>query len=443
MTIICVSLSHKTASVSLREQCAFSTAERDAVLSRFATGQFDAQLPFSELAILSTCNRVELYAALPENDVPGASLQSSLAAFFSESRSVDACILEPALRRFAGEAAAIHLCRVSAGLESMVVGESEILGQVGNAVESAVRHGSAGPVLPVVFRTAIRAGRRARSETAIGRNPTSVSTVAVHLAEEIAAGTGGRRVLLVGAGKMGARAADVLRSRGGWDISVASRSHERATSVAAAVGGCDALGFERLSEAIAAADIVITSSSAPHTIVSRELVEALSTGRVGRQLAFIDVAVPRDVEDSVRDVPGVRVFDMDDLQARVERTSAEHGKEIPRVEAIIREEMEDLSEWMKGRALAPILSDLRRRAEEIRQRELARTVEYLGGVEPEVYDQMDRLTRSLVSKLLHEPTKYLRSQAGSMQSAEYVDLARRLFGLADSGSEPTAPTELS
>ena len=434
MTILCLGLSHRTASVELRERLDFTSISMRAVLARFGCGQDARPKSISELAILSTCNRLELYACVHEADASRAAVAhgpfAPLLDFLVETRGLPASEFEAHLYRHIGTEAIEHLCRVAAGLDSMVLGESQILGQVVEAREVARGQGAVGPVLSALFRTAIRAGKRARAETAISRNPASVSSVAVRLAEQVIGRLADRRVLVIGAGEMGTLAVEALRARGVQQIAVANRTRQRVAELAERWGG-QALSFEQLAEAIRQADIVIASTGAPHTLIRPALVREVMIGRAGQPLVFIDIAVPRNVDPAVGEIPNVRVFDIDSLQARLEGAIAERQNEVPRVEAIVAQEVMAFEEWLRGVEILPVITDLRQKAEAVRQRELDRTLRHLPHLDPQTREHIEHLSRSLVNKLLHEPTVRLRAEAGNGQAAKYAETVRHLFGLTE------------
>jgi glutamyl-tRNA reductase len=337
MTLICLGISHHTAPVELRDRMTYSTPALRAALAsvKAAPDRFHV----SELALLSTCNRLEVYAMTANGGPPP---WTSLLEFLEETLPVLPPDAEPYLFRHTGSAAAAHLCRVAAGLDSMVLGESEILGQVGSAHKEALAQGACGPGMSRFFQTAVRAGRRARQETAIGRNPASVSSVAVEAAVRMWGQLRQRRVTIVGAGRMGRKTAAALRDRGVEDFTVVNRTRERAVELAEEWAATQ-LDFDRLPDAIAGADIVITSTSAPHVVITHAMARDAVAQRNGRPLLFIDIAVPRDVDPAVRQIEGIQIIDLDDLQARLGETISQRQKEVPRVEAIITEELTRLN----------------------------------------------------------------------------------------------------
>lgn len=334
MTVFCVGVDHVSAPLALRARMSFPTDSMD---SAFEAAMRDLPVP-GELAILSTCNRVELYAALGDDGFDRDKGAAALARFLARQRGVAAEEFEPALRVYAGADAERHLCRVASGLESLVVGESEILAQVIDAYGRGRRRSVIAANLAPAFDTAVRAGRRARAETALGRHPSSVSSVAMRLAEELAPRLQGNRALFVGAGKMGRIAVQRLSAGGRWHVTVTSRTEENAEELAARNSACFA-PYERLAESIAGADVVFTATSAPAAIVDVPLVRAAMAARRDRPIVFIDVAVPPNVDAAVRAIGGVSLFDVDDLRPRVDAALEQRRRAVPRVEAIIEDEL--------------------------------------------------------------------------------------------------------
>ena len=431
MSLACLTITHHTAPAALRDRLTYTSGALDVALARAGCGRAEGLRPVSELVILSTCNRLELYAVVSGSAGRDAAW-AALSGFLAETLAVDPPEFEDHLVRYADGEAARHLCRVAAGLESMVLGESEILGQVADAHKAALSQRSTGPVLSALFRAAIRAGKRARTETAIGRNPASVGSVAIELAAQAAGDLAGRCVAVVGAGRMARKAVTALRARGVGEILVVNRTHAAAAELARE-WGAEALSFERLPEVLARADIVVSSTSAPHTIIGAPLTRQAMVDRQ-RPLVFIDIAVPRDVDAAVREIPAVHVFDLDDFRARLDRTSVERRKEVPRVEAIVAEEGRLFEEWLAGVDLLPVVSELRQKAEALRREELVRMLERWPGLDDALRDQLDHFSRALVNKLLHQPTQRLRAEAGNGHAVEFAQVARALFGLGGARS---------
>ena len=411
--LVCLGLSHRTAPVELRERIG-------------ALGLGAERCPaVLEHATLQTCYRVELYARLTSG-VEDA--RDELVDALSTAHGVPRELLLDHLYVHVGEDATRHLCRVAAGLDSLVLGEAEILGQVGDAYESARGAGTAGPGLALLFRTAITAGRRARFETAIGANPATASSMALALAEGALGGLRDKSLLVVGAGRIGLQTLKAAEGRGVARVAIANRTLERA---AEAARGFDASvhGLDELPQALADADVVVTATSSESPVVSTTAVRAAMSGRGERQLVIVDLAVPADVERDAGEVSGVRLFDVDDLRAGLDDAMASRLREVPKVEAVVEEEVEDFGRRYRELEVEPLLSELRRQAESIRARELERALEDLGDVDPAVAERMEHLSRTLVKRLLHDPTVRARERAGAGNADDVADAVRDLFGI--------------
>ena len=433
MQIICLGLSHHTAPVELRERLAYSHAALQAALARCGCGR-DAHLQgVAELVILSTCNRLELYAAVSglrgsAEEAEESVLFSPLLSFIAETRSLPVAEFEAHLYHHEGREAVEHLCRVAAGLDSMILGEPQVLGQVTEAYQAALGHGAIGPVLSVLFRTAIHAGKRARTETAISRNPSTVGSVAVKLAGAVVGDLASAHVLILGAGEMAELAVEALRARGASRIAVVSRTHDRAVQLAQR-WGAQSLTFEQLVDALAAADIVIASTTAPHVLVTPDLARAAIAHRPERPLIFIDIAVPRNVDPDVSRLSNVHCYDIDDLQSRLNGALAEREREIPRVEALVAEEASAFMNWLRGLDIASLVAELRAKADALRRAEVEKTLRHLPRLDEMERQRIETLTESLVNKLLHAPTLRLKAEVGNGHAAEYAAAARYLFAL--------------
>jgi glutamyl-tRNA reductase len=426
MAVLFVGTSHATAPLALIERLAFTPDDAAALLASITRGDRSPALPLRELIVLSTCHRVELYAvSADESTRPSAALDALANVLTNRVR--DGEPPDANMRRLVGAEATRHLFRVAAGLESMVLGESEVLGQVTSALELAVRVGSAGHVLTPLFEAAVRVGRRARSETEIGSAPASVSSIAADLAEELADDLRGRRVLFLGGGKIASLTAKALRGHGYWDMSVAP-SPNADVSAGAKEFGATAVAAESVGRAIAESDLVIVCTGSP-VVVDAPTVRAAMRGRMARPLAFIDLASDVPLDREVHELPGVRVVGAHELRERIDHAIASRRRETPLVETIVEEEIRAMQARADDSSLSGVVGALRARAEEIRQRELARALAALPNVEPEVRTQMERLSASLVSKLLDEPTRRLRAEAGQGQANPYADITRELFGL--------------
>src|SRR5262249_2752698 len=366
-----------------------------------------------EAVCLSTCNRTELYLA--DETAADAERRGEAALLALEAD------LGPALYRLQDEAAALHLFRVAAGLDSMVPGEGEILGQVRAAYEV----GSTGPILDRLFRQALYAGRKARVETAIGESPASVSSAAAALAEQVFGDLRDRKVLVVGAGKIGDLAARNLLTRGASIAWVANRTMNRGAELAARFGG-DAVGLDRIEEQLASADVVISSTSAPGWILERAQVERVLPQRKGRPLFLIDLAVPRDLDPAIHELDGCYLYDIDDVQAVVAETLAGRRREAERAEAIVAGEAERFRGWQASLDVVPAIASLRARAEEIRSAELDRAK-----LNESERRAAESVTAAVLNKLLHLPTIRMKEAAAAADGVIYADAVRHLFGLED------------
>lgn len=420
-SIVCLGLSHHTAPVAVREQLSCSFMNLDGILQAFHA-ETDSHL--SELVILSTCNRLELYAVTDMAD-PRRSLTDYLARIHGPAVTTFADYLY----FYTGETAVNHLARTATGLESRILGEPQILGQVTEAYMTAVKNHTVGPVLRRVFASAIRAGKRTRTETAISKNPASISSVAIAQAQKITGDLSRKSALIIGAGEMAELALKALQSRKIGGVTVVNRSCPRAQQLTAQWGG-SAYGLDHLDDLLQSADIVISATGAPHYILDAAAVQQTMHNQ-RRTLVLIDIAVPRDIDPATSEIPGVHLFDVDNLQKDLDRALTTRQQEIPRVEAIIAEEYAVLTSQLHELEATPFIADLRKKAEQIRQQELARTLHHLGDVDPLIVEHFQFLSRSLVNKLLHEPTIRVKEQASNGRATQYLDTARHLFGLEE------------
>ena len=415
--IVIVGVSHKTAPLEVREALAFPKDGLADALRRLREG-----LGLPEAMILSTCNRVEIYSRRVDEGSGAA-----LASFLSEFHGRDPGQLAPHLYRVEGEAAVRHAFRVAASLDSLVIGEPQILGQVKEAYQIAEAADSLGAALNALRNRSLAAAKRARTDTGIGHNAVSVSYVAVELARKIFGELKDRRVLLVGAGKMTELAARHLVRSGARATVLGGRTFAKAEELAAALGG-RAAPFESLRQELAEADIVISGTGAPGIVVHREDVEAARGTRL-RPLFVIDIAVPRDVEASVATLSGVFLYDLDDLKSVAEANIRERQKEAAAAEAIVEREVVEFLAWQKSLDVVPLLIELRRRGDEIRKEEIARARKRLGNLTPDQEAVLEAATASIVNKLLHPPTVALKEIAQNGRGLDQVALIRKLLGL--------------
>ena len=401
MSLVLVGTSHRLSPVEVRERVAFDLEGSAELARRMAGG--------GEAVCLSTCNRTELY--LVDANPDAAEARASVALLGDEVE----------LYRMTDEAAALHLFRVAAGLDSLVPGEGEILGQVRDAYEAGAR----GPVLDRLFREALRVGKKVRTETAINESPASVSSAAAALAQQVFGDLAGCRVLLVGAGEVSELAARALAARGATISAVTSRTEANAQRLAEAFDA-RAVPFALLGVELERADVVVSSTSSPEPILSRGQVP----DRKGRPLFLIDLAVPRDVDPAVARLEDCYLYDIDDLQAVVRESLSGRRREADRAEAIVEREAERFRDWQASLQVVPAIASLRERAESIRSGELAKAEGRLEGLSESERRTVESLTTQIVNKLLHVPIVRLK-QAAATEGTGYVEVARDLFDLPD------------
>ncbi len=422
MYIHCLGLNHATAGLDLRERLAFRAEEVQAALARLGCGEgFDG---IQEMVILSTCNRVELYAVMAHDD------PQTLLDFLTETRGVRGDELRAHTYHFLNEEAAHHLFSVAAGLDSLVIGEPQILGQVVDALELARGQGTTGTLLNRLFRAAIHAGKRARTETHISRNSASVATLAATLAERTVHDVRAAQIVILGAGEMAELTVEALRKRGAQHILVVNRTLARARSLAER-WGAQIMTFERLEEALLQADILISSTGAPHTLIQAAMVGAVMAQRAQRALVMIDIAVPRDIAPVAAEIPGVWLYDMDSLDRQLQQSLQARQDEIPHVEAILQEELDDFAAYLNSLDMLPLIAELGVYAERIRQNELEKTLRHLPNLSPAERKRVEKLTQALVKKLLAPAIQRLKSEAGGNHAPEYATVVRTLFPLED------------
>ena len=415
MTLVLVGISHHRAPVEMRERVALDLEQAGGLARQLAGEGLEA-------VCLSTCNRTELYVSGP--DV--WRVEARAGAALDELAGGAHPTVAAAFYRLRGEAAALHLFRVAAGLDSMVPGEGEILGQVRAAYEA----GAPGPVLDYVFREAVHAGKKVRTQTAIAESPASVPAAGAALAQQVFGDLAGCEVLLVGAGKATELAARNLLSRGARIAFVANRSVDRAAALAADVGA-EPLALDELPAKLVRADVVVSSTSAPGYVLAREDVAAALSARRGRPLFLIDLAVPRDLDPAIHELESCYLYDIDDLEAVVAESLAGRRREAEHAEAIVAEQAARFREWEAALDVVPAIASLRARAEEIRAAELARLGGRLGGLSEADWRAVESATARIVDKLLHLPTVRMKQAAVTADGVLYADAVRHLFGLGE------------
>src|SRR3954470_8784253 len=422
MRLFAVGLSHRTAPVDLRECVDYARGGLDTALSALAS-----QGVGREVVVLSTCNRAEIYA-VGDSDATA----EGVGRFFSEYHKLPHAAVAEHLYHRRGADAARHLFRVAAGLDSLVVGEPQILGQVKAAYSTASDLHYTGTLTNRLFHSAFAAGKRVRAETGLGEGAVSVSYAAIALARKIFGHLKGRNVLILGAGEMAKLTGVHLQAQQVRQIAIASRTFASAENLAAHLGG-RAVAWQALDEALADADIVITATGAAEPVLTRARMEDVMRPRRSRPVFVIDIAVPRDVEPGVGDLDQVFLYNIDDLQTIVKENLARRGEELARAEAIVDEEGARFTAWMQSREIVPTVVALRRRFEAIRQSELTRLEPKLAGLPPEARARVDEITRLIVEKLLLTPTEQLKSLSDETTATAYADALSKLFSLQETG----------
>ena len=418
MKLALAGVSHHQAPIELRERVAVDLDAAGALARKLA----QADDVDCEAVVLSTCNRTELYLASVDDGTLAAYADRALLELAGD----EADALAPVAYRLADESAALHLFRVAAGLDSLVPGEGEILGQVRDAFEA----GAPGPLLDRTFRMALHAGRRARVETAIGESPASVPAAAAALAEQVFEGLRGRSVVLVGAGRTSELTAKNLRSRGATVTAVVNRSTERGERLAASLNAT-AIGLDGLAGVLSGADIVVSSTSAHGFVLTADELAGSLRARRGRAVLFVDLAVPRDIDPTLASIDGCFVYDIDDLEAVVSASLQGRRSEAVQAERIVAAEAERFRAWQASLAVVPAITSLRARAEEIRAAELARIEARLERLPQSEREVVDTVTAQIVNKLLHLPTVRMKEAAVTPDGLLYADVVRHLFGLGE------------
>ena len=414
MALTLVGVSHRTAPLPVRERIVVSATE-----TRRALGDLLADSGAREALVISTCNRTEFYVAGGADPVP------SVLATFSRRLGEAA---EPYAYVRRDREAVRHLFSVAAGLDSMILGEAQIQGQVRDSWE--LGRAASGVVLNRLFQSALGAASRVRTETSLGRGAASVSSAAVQLAKQIFGSLAGRRAMILGAGEMAELALECLVAEGVQTAVVANRTHERATELAAK-HGATAMHVDECWSELAGVDVLLCSTAAPHPVVRPAHLEPAVAARGDRPLCILDIALPRDVDPSVRALDNVYLYDLDDLQAVVAANLERRRAELPAAEEVIRGEGDKFWQWLTGLAAVPTLTQFRSEMDRIREREVANAMKKLAHLSPEEREAFEQFSRSLMNKFLHEPSVKLREAASNGGGLGIVDAVRYLFGLPD------------
>ncbi len=421
MHLILVGLSHKTAPIEIREKLTFPADTQPEALTAITSSP-----QIAEALLLSTCNRTEVYAVAASED---AGVDAVL-DFVCSYHGLDRGELSRYLYIIHGDAVVRHLFRVVASLDSMVVGEAQVLGQVKEAYDHALNNGATSRVFNKLFRQSFEVGKRVRSETAIGESAVSISYAAVELARKVFETLEGRTILVLGAGKMSELTAKHLVANGVKRVLVANRTYERAVELAERFNG-EPVAYGDLFGAMAESDIVISSTAATQYVVGKAQVAAAMSGRRNRPLFLIDIAVPRDIDPAVNEVGEVFLYDIDDLNGVVESNLDDRMREARRAESIIDEEIGEFERWLESMEVVPTIAAMRAKADAIRMGEYEKAMKRLGGLSPKEAQAVEAMGNAIVNKMLHEPSTFLRDVSREKGGYEYVDAARRLFGLAE------------
>ncbi|MDN5347787.1 MAG: glutamyl-tRNA reductase [Clostridia bacterium] len=426
MFIAVTGLNHRTATVEIREKLAYSTHSLPAALRDLKN-----RPGIEGCVILSTCNRTEVCTAAASQK---AALEEA-AGFLSERCGLSSEELKNYLYNYTMADAVRHLFRVAAGLDSMILGEAQVLAQVKEAYELALAAGATNGVLNTLWQQAIMVGKRVRTETKIDHNTVSISYAAVELARQVFGELRGRSVLVIGAGKMSTLAAKYLKSNGVTTVLVSNRSFEKAKALAEEIGG-QAFRLDALAEILPAADIVISCTAASHFILRASQVQAALEQRGGRPLMLIDIAVPRDIEPATGELPGASLYDIDDLQQVVLNNLTERQKAANQAEKIIEEEVHAFLRYLGSLNVVPTITALKEKAEYIKRAELARAFNRLGPLSEREKKIIGSLANSIVNQLLHEPIIALKAMAATPEGPLYNQALQRLFNLQTSAAEP-------
>jgi glutamyl-tRNA reductase len=417
--ILALGVSHKTAPLDLRERLSLTEGRAVAALRELTEAA-----TIVEAAAISTCNRTELYLVVSDP----IEAESEALGVLTRKAEIRPTELLGHLYSLRGVDAARHLLRVTAGLDSMIVGEAEIQGQVKRAYELALVEGATGPILNRLFRGALAAGGRARNETAISERGVSIPSVAVEVAQRALGDLTERKVLMIGAGGTAELVARALVSRGVDTVFVANRHHDRALGLAQRFEG-EAIRFENLPEQLTEVDLVVSTTNSPHHIIERDGLETVMGERGGRPIVLLDIAVPRDVEPGCREVAGVSVYDIDDVQQIVERNAGARQAEATRAERIIETELDRFQRWLASLEVVPTITALRERGDEVVRRVLAENENRWESLGEADRARMELMAKAIASRILHEPTRRIRRAAGHDDAYQYVSAMRELFGL--------------
>jgi glutamyl-tRNA reductase len=432
--IIIVGINHKTAPVELREKLSFSESQLKRSLE-FCKEHQD----MAECVILTTCNRTEIYAVGSDHDL----LLKQIMEMLAQIKEIDTVAVRPNLYTYTQAKAVEHLFTVTAGLDSMILGETQILGQVKDAYTKGNESGTVGSIFHALFRQAVTAAKRVQTETAINQNAASVSYAAVELAKKIFGHLSNRTVLILGAGKMSELTLRHLYDQGVKKVIVVNRTKGRADKLAACFGGV-AEYFDKRRDCLIEADIVISSTGAPHFVLDKDEMAMVMRIRRGKPIFLIDIAVPRDIDPKVNDLDNVYLYDIDDLQAVVASNMKDREQEAVNARLIIKEEITEFQIWLKTKEVTPLIAALRGKAESIRRSELDVSLKKLANLSDKEKKHVENLTRAIVNRILREPVLRIKEFALEDKSELYVASLCQLFDLEEAVNgdhEPRWPEE--
>lgn len=419
MNIIIVGLSHKTAPVEIREKLSFPSETIGEPLKKLC-----ANYGINEGVIVSTCNRVEVFAVTP--DIEKGLWQ--VKRFLSEYHNIPLDALDEHLYTFAGEDAVRHLFRVAAGLDSMVLGEPQILGQMKDAYGYAIQHKTAGIIINKLFHKAFSVAKRIRTETRIGSSAVSISYAAVELAKKIFGAIENKTAMLVGAGEMAELAARHLLNNGVKEIMIANRSYERAVEMARSFNGAPIM-FREFAHYLKKVDVVIVSTAAPKFIIHPEQIEEVIKERKNKPMFFIDISVPRNIDPLINKIDNVYLYDIDDLQGVVAANIKERQNEVQDAENIIKEEIEKFYRWIKSLDVVPTIISLRKKFDEIKNEELNEALGALKNLSEDEKKTIEKMADAIAKKILHDPVTHLKKESNKVEGDFYIEAARKLFDL--------------
>jgi glutamyl-tRNA reductase len=418
--IVLIGCNHRTAPVELRERVAFTQEQ-----ALDAAAELRRQGILQEAVVLSTCNRSELYGVA---DAESAPVADTLEDFLTSYHGIARGEIDGRIYRWTGPDALRHLFRVAAGLDSMLLGEAEILGQLRAAYGQALEHGSTGPLLNRAFQGALEVGKRVRSETEVGARPMSVALAGVKLAERVFGNLKGRAALVVGAGAVAEQVVEHLRNRGIGALRVANRSFDRAAELAATMGG-EAVAWDSLESVLAAPDIIVTSVGNVGAVLTRDMLERAIAARGGRPIFVVDLGIPRNVAPDAAGLYNLYLYNIDDLGEIVEQNKRAREAEIPRAEAIIAEHLEKFEGWRAGMEAASIVEDLRGRFHEQREALLRERLAEMQDASHAERERLTAITEELIDRLLRDPADRLRTGRGLRGRLSAIEAVRELFGL--------------